>query len=177
MTLADALDRYGQLTAPDTLKIERLLPGPIERVWSYLTESDLRRKWLAAGEMPLTKGAEFTLTWRNDDLTTPAGTRPDGFGPEHSMSSRIIEATPPTRLAFTFGTASEVEIVLTPQGDKVRLSLTHRRIADRAMVLMVGPGWHAHLDVLQARMDGTTTDPFWDMWQRLRSDYQARFPA
>ena len=42
---------YGVLTEPATLRIERLLPGPIERVWAYLTESDLRRKWLAAGEM------------------------------------------------------------------------------------------------------------------------------
>jgi uncharacterized protein YndB with AHSA1/START domain len=177
MTPADTLDSYGKLLAPDTLQIERLLPGPIERVWAYLTESDLRRKWLAAGEMPLTKGAEFQMTWRNDDLTTPSGTRPEGFGAEHSMTSRIIEATPPTRLAFTFGTASVVEIDLAPEGDKVRLTLTHRKIADRGMVLMVGPGWHAHLDVLQARMDGTETAPFWDLWQRLKADYTARIPS
>ena len=42
-------DAYGVLTEPATLKIQRLLPGPIERVWAYLTESDLRRQWLAAG--------------------------------------------------------------------------------------------------------------------------------
>jgi uncharacterized protein YndB with AHSA1/START domain len=36
---------------PATLKIERLLPGPIERVWACLTEIGLRRRWLAAGEM------------------------------------------------------------------------------------------------------------------------------
>ena len=44
-------DAYGVLTEPATLTIQRMLPGPIERVWAYLTESDLRRKWLAAGEM------------------------------------------------------------------------------------------------------------------------------
>lgn len=177
MTPADTLDLYGKLVTPDTLHIERLLPGPIERVWSYLTESDKRRKWLASGDMPLARGAEFTMTWRNDDLTTPSGTRPEGFGAEHSMTSRIIEATPPRRLAFTFGSASEVEIALEPVGDKVRLTLTHRRIADRAMVLMVGPGWHAHLDLLQATLEGTKTDPFWDMWQKLRGEYEARIPS
>ena len=41
-------DAYGVLTEPATLKIQRLLPGPIERVWAYLTESELRRQWLAA---------------------------------------------------------------------------------------------------------------------------------
>ena len=42
---------FGALTEPATLTIERLLPGPIERIWSYLTESDMRSKWLASGSM------------------------------------------------------------------------------------------------------------------------------
>jgi hypothetical protein len=33
---------YGVVTAPDTVHLERLLPGPIERVWSYLTDSEKR---------------------------------------------------------------------------------------------------------------------------------------
>ena len=37
-------DAYGQLIEPATLKIQRLLPGTAERVWAYLTESDLRRQ-------------------------------------------------------------------------------------------------------------------------------------
>ncbi len=49
MTELATLDAYGVLTEPATLTIQRLLPGPIERVWAYLTESDLRRQWLAAG--------------------------------------------------------------------------------------------------------------------------------
>ena len=28
------------LIEPGTVKLERLLPGPVERVWAYLTESD-----------------------------------------------------------------------------------------------------------------------------------------
>ncbi len=56
MTELATLDPYGVLTEPATLTIERLLPGPIERVWAYLTESDLRRQWLAAGEMEMKVG-------------------------------------------------------------------------------------------------------------------------
>jgi hypothetical protein len=48
MTDHAPLDDYGALTAPATLMIQRLLPGPIERVWAYLTESDLRRQWKEA---------------------------------------------------------------------------------------------------------------------------------
>ena len=34
---------YGVLVEPATLRIQRRLPGPIERVWAFLTESDQRR--------------------------------------------------------------------------------------------------------------------------------------
>ena len=50
-------DAYGTLIEPTTLRIQRLLPGPIERIWAYLTDSELRRKWLAAGAMEMKVGA------------------------------------------------------------------------------------------------------------------------
>ena len=68
MTDLATLDEFGALTDPGTLKIQRLLPGPIERVWAYLTESDLRRQWLAAGQMEMKVGAPVELVWRNDEL-------------------------------------------------------------------------------------------------------------
>ena len=39
----------GTSTEPGTVRLERLLPGPIERVWAYLTESAKRATWFAAG--------------------------------------------------------------------------------------------------------------------------------
>ncbi len=53
---ATTIDAYGHLSAPTTLTMQRLLPGPVERVWAWLTESELRAKWLAAGEMPMSAG-------------------------------------------------------------------------------------------------------------------------
>lgn len=47
------MNDYGMIIEPGTLRIQRLLPGPIERVWAYLTESDKRATWLAAGAMKL----------------------------------------------------------------------------------------------------------------------------
>ncbi len=37
---------------PELVRLERLLPGPIERVWEYLTKPHLQKRWLAesAGE-------------------------------------------------------------------------------------------------------------------------------
>ena len=125
------LDAYGVLTEPATLTIQRLLPGPIERVWAYLTESDLRRQWLAAGEMEMKVGAPFELVWRNSELTNPPGKRPEGFGEEHRMESRITELDPPRKLAFTWGKEDgDVSFALEPRGEKVLLTVIHRRLPD-----------------------------------------------
>ena len=170
-----ALDAYGVLTEPATLKIQRLLPGPIERVWAYLTESELRRQWLAAGQMEMKVGAPFEFVWRNDELTNPPGQRPPGFSDEHRMQSRITELDPPRKLVMAWGDSSEVSIELQPKGNQVLLTLIHRRLPDRATLLKVGAGWHMHLDILVAR--ATEPAPFWDGWSRLRTEYDRRLPA
>jgi uncharacterized protein YndB with AHSA1/START domain len=177
MTDLATLGAYGVLTEPATLKIQRLLPGPIERVWAYLTESDLRRQWLAAGRMEMKVGAPVELVWRNDELTDPPGQRPPGFSEEHRMQSRITELDPPHKLAITWGNTGGVSFELEPQGDDVLLTVTHRRVADRAILLKVSAGWHAHLDILVARATGKEPEPFWDRWSRLQKEYNRRMPA
>ncbi len=172
------LDAYGTLTEPATLTIQRLLPGPIERVWSYLTESNLRRQWLASGEMEPKAGSSFELVWRNSELTDPPGEQPEGFGEEHRMQSRIITCDPPRNLAFTWGETGSVSIALEPRGNNVLLTLVHERLRDRGMTVMVGAGWHAHLDILVARVSGKEpAEPFWVGWVKLKQDYEARVGA
>jgi uncharacterized protein YndB with AHSA1/START domain len=177
MTERATLDAYGALTEPATLKIQRLLPGPIERVWAYLTESDLRRQWLAAGEMEMKVGAPVELVWRNDELTNPPGQRPSGFPDEHRMQSRITELDPPRKLAITWGSTGGVSFELEPKGDEVLLTVIHRRVTDRATLLNVSGGWHMHLDVLVARLTGKEPPPFWEGWSRLKKEYERRIPA
>jgi uncharacterized protein YndB with AHSA1/START domain len=177
MTKLGNPDAYGVLTEPATLKIQRVLPGPIERVWAYLTESELRRKWLAAGEMEMKVGAHFELVWRNDELTDPPGERPPGFSAERRMQSRITELDPPRRLAFTWEGSGDVSFELEPKGHEVMLTVIHRRLPDRATLIRVGAGWHAHLDVLVARTTGKEPPPFWDSLSRLREEYDRRLPA
>ena len=175
MTQALAVEAYGEVIEPNTLRIRRLLPGSIDRVWAYLTDSDLRRQWLASGEMELKAGAPFEFVWRNEELEN-AGHRPEGFDEEHRMESRITELDPPRRLGFEFGTSGDVTIDLEERGDRVLLTLTHRRLPDRAMMLKVAAGWHAHLDVLAAKAAGDAPPPFWANWQALVKEYEQRIP-
>lgn len=167
-------DRYGLLTEPATLTIARLLPGPVERVWAYLTDEDLRRQWLAAGAMEERVGAPVELVWRNDELTDPPGTRPDGFGDEHRMLCEVTAIDPPRLLSISWGSTGGVAFMLEERGADVLLTIVHKRIEDRDILLNVSAGWHAHLDVLDARVRETPTAPHWDNWVQLREAYAER---
>ncbi len=168
---------YAAVIAPQTVRLQRRLPGPIERAWAYVADSDLRRQWLAAGDMSGGEGSTFELVWRNDELTDPPGRKPEGFGEEHRMRSTITAFDPPHRVAFTWGDTGVVEIELERAGDDVLLTLAHRGISDHRNLLMVGAGWHMHLDILVARASGTAPAPFWDGWSRLHAEYADRIPA
>lgn len=177
MTITAPEDDFGVMTAPTTLRMQRLLPGPVERVWAYLTERELRRRWFAAGDMAMVVDTPVELVWRNDELTDPPGQRPEGYSPESRMQSRIMELDPPRKLAIAWGDSGIVSFELEAQGDEVLLTLVHRGVPDRARLLAFGPGWHTHLDILAALLNGTRPEPFWDEVSRLRGEYEARIPA
>jgi uncharacterized protein YndB with AHSA1/START domain len=169
---------YGALSEDATITLERLLPGSIDRVWAYLTESDLRKQWLAAGTMEMRVGAPVELVWRNNELMEDPGTPPpEKFSDEHRMECEITDLDPPYRLSISWGSTGGVTFELEPVGDMVRFTLTHRRIPDRSIMLNVSAGWHAHLDVLAARLSGDTPPRFWDHWAELKTEYDRRIPA
>src|SRR5438270_6328441 len=88
---------------PGTVKLERLLPGPIERVWTYITESDKRAKWLAAGEFDLRVGGKIRLEFDNSRLSgekdAPPKFKERGKG---SFGGVITRLEPPRLLVHTW---------------------------------------------------------------------------
>lgn len=171
-----SLNKYGAVTAPLEITIQRKLPGPIERIWDYLTDSDLRRQWLASGIMPETPGDTFELVWRNDELTDQPEKRPEGFPQEQRMTSEIVAFEAPHRLVFSWPPSGKVSIELKPIGSDVLLTLVHSHIYDRRNMTMVGAGWHMHLDILTAKANGRKPEPFWQGWLRLREEYERLIP-
>lgn len=75
MTLLAKVEDYGTISDGSTFTIQRWLPGPVDRIWTCLTDSDHRRKWLAAGDMQLAAGASLELVWRNEALSDPSDPR------------------------------------------------------------------------------------------------------
>ena len=68
--LREDKDGQGAIVADRTVRIERLLPGPIERVWAYLTDSEKRRQWLAAGTMELQPSGRVEHLFRHQELSS-----------------------------------------------------------------------------------------------------------
>lgn len=173
MNLQANADEYGTISEGSTLTIQRWLPGPAERIWTYLTDSEHRRKWLAAGDMDLAPGASVDLVWRNEMLSDPSDPRPAGFPEEQRMTSHVIAVDPMRMLTIAWG-KGDVTFELMTKGDKVLLTLTHRGLDDRAARTMIAAGWHMHLDILLARVAGTDPASFWSGWAQLRNDYEQR---
>lgn len=174
-----ATAEHGVITEAGAIRFERLLPGPIERVWEYLTVPEKRRLWLADGPMDLRPGGEMELTWRNSELARPDEIMPERFARFEgaSMKGRIIRAEPPRLLVHSWDEDAEVIYELAERGDKVLLTLTNRKLPNRAEMVGVSGGWHSHLEMLTARLEGVEPPRFWDLVERVRSEYEERIPA
>jgi hypothetical protein len=89
------------LLDPPAVRFERLLPGPIERVWDYLTQPALQRTWLAASAGEL-------------------------GGVTRCQPHRSIEFS--MRDGSVVSIELEDRGALEPRGAQVMLVLTHRRV-------------------------------------------------
>jgi len=167
----------GRLADATTLVIQRRLPGTPERVWAWLTDSDLRRQWLASGDMPARTGTPFELVWRNDELSASPDERPDGFSAESRGTCEMLEFDPPRRLRYSWAGVGEVCMELAPAGGEVLLTLTHKKLAGERLVLNVCAGWDSHLALLVARAEGTPPPSLWSTWKQRRAEYEALLRA
>ncbi len=105
------MHQYASRIASDAVRLERLLPGPLERVWAFLTESDKRARWLASGEWELRVGGRIEMRFAHDQLQsepTPAEYRDMPM----NVTGTVLRVEPPRLIEFTWletrGVATEV---------------------------------------------------------------------
>lgn len=179
------MEDVGTLVAPGTVRFERVLPGPIERVWAYLTEPEKRARWLAGGPMELRVGGAVDLRFRHADLSPVAAPTPERFAASAngaSLRGTVTACEPPRRLAFTWGDGlerpSEVAFELEAVGDRVRLTITHRLLgAERTVWANVAGGWHTHLGILADVLADRVPPPFFTTFEPVEAAYLERFGA
>lgn len=150
------------ITGRDTLTFVRRLPGPIERVWAYLTDSTLLPTWLSQGTVADRVGGEMRF--------------------EMGAAGRVTACEPPHLLEYTWNeegsgtcgpvTDSLVRWELREEAGGVRLTLTHARLPEKELVSH-GAGWHAFVDRLAAIAEGRDPEPFDESVERLKATYSS----
>lgn len=158
MTMPDTI-------TPSTLRFERLLDAPIDKVWGYLTDPELRARWFMGGPTDLAVGGAVCMTMNHHHLSDNEVPTPERFQPflGNSWEERITRIDPPQLLAFTWegGEAGEVVFELAEEGGQTRLVLTHSGLRGRADAANFGGGWHSHLAALERRLRGKALPDFW----------------
>lgn len=159
------------------LRFERDLAAPVETVWQYLIDPELRARWFMGGPTEPREGGRLGFTFAHDGLSDEADPAPARYAGNQgkAWSETITRIDPPRLLAFTWndGEAGEVTIELAESGDRTRLTLVHAGLRGPADAKNFGGGWGAHLAVLEKRLVGERVPSFW----ALHAEAEARATA
>ncbi len=119
-----------------SVRFDRFIMVPVERVWAALTEPERLADWLAQARIDLRLGGDVELRWATQDYVET------GF---------IVALKPPTLIAWAIpgpdGRHSVVRWDLKQEDPKTmgtRLTLTHTMLPPEHL-LGVSTGWHIHL--------------------------------
>ena len=152
----------GQLSKVPMVRFERLLPGPIARVWDFITDPKRLPDWYGDGTIEPRAGGAVTLMGGH-------------------VRGIVTQWDPPRRLAYTwnvFGPGdatspypeSYLTLELAPRGDDVLLTLTHLPVLER-FEKQNAMGWHTFLDMLGAAIRGEPPEPRASYMQRNAARY------
>ncbi len=143
------MDDRATFESTGLVRLERLLPGPIERVWAHLTDTKLIPAWYGeSGSIEPRAGGAVRLM--------------DGH-----IRGVVTQWRPPHHLAYTWSVFepndpadavsehpdSYLTFTLEPHGAQVRLVLTHTPIPAR-FEKQTAMGWHTMLDLVAHALDG-----------------------
>ncbi|WP_420319120.1 SRPBCC family protein [Ekhidna sp.] len=171
------MEKYGKLIEDHTLQFERILPGPIERVWEYLTDGDKRALWFAGGPMDTVPGGKVEYQFDHNRLSPEKEVIPEKYKDlEGGMTSLadVLTYNEPHLLVIGWE-GGEVTFKLEEQGDDVKLTLTHSNLnRDRDARIGTFAGWHTHLDILTDRLNAIDPKAFWKAHNRMEEEYEKR---
>jgi uncharacterized protein YndB with AHSA1/START domain len=164
-----ALERVGS----DAIRLERMLDAPVEKVWRYLTEAELRQQWFMGGT-DATAAGEFELLMEHENLSDDDVPYPDNYAEfkGKTWNEKVIRFDPPRLLETTFqgGKNGTVTYELLADGDRTRLVLIHAGIVSGTGAQDFGSGWNSHLAVLQERLAGRPVRNFWALHAKSREE-------
>ena len=124
-----------------TVRFEREIEAAIDTVWKAITNEEEIARWLAPCSFSAEVGGMVRIDFGEDEVT-----------------GRVTICEPPHRLEYTWTFTGEPDSTLLfelqAQDGGTRLILEHRMLpAEQAVGY--GAGWHAHLDMLAAEIQGS----------------------
>lgn len=150
-----------------TVILDRDLPGPIDRVWRYITEPDLMETWLGRGEI----GAVGAPVRIEQGEASP-------YQSPFTILGEVLINDPPHVLEYTWQPSEEervsiVRFELREEGDGVRLRIAHSRLLD-SDISLVRAGWLTHTEFMLDKLLGRESEPFMD---RFRQHHNGPIPG
>jgi uncharacterized protein YndB with AHSA1/START domain len=143
------------------VRLERVLPGPIERVWEHLTNTRLLHAWFGDNSSiePRQGGAVRLMDGHIRGVVTQ-------WQPPHRLSHTWnVFAPGDLPDAISAYPESYVMLTLEPRGEEVLLVLTHLPVLER-FEKQNAMGWHTFLDILSDTLEGRKV--------RTRREYMVR---
>lgn len=159
---AHVMSEDGQLKRVGMVEFERVLPGPIERVWEFLTDPKRLPSWFGEG----------TIEPRAGGVVRLMGDHFRGI---------VTQWKPPRRLIYSINVfnPSETESQypesylsqdLALRGNDVVLTLRHVPVLER-FEKQDAMGWHTFLDMLSAGLRDDPIEPRMSYMQRNAARY------
>jgi uncharacterized protein YndB with AHSA1/START domain len=145
-----------------TLRFERRLAHPPERVWRAITEPDDLRAWFPFDvEGERAAGAPLRFVFRE--------------GEAEPFEGRMVAFDAPRALELEWGGGERLRLEVRADGDGSVLLLLNT-FAEPGKAARDAAGWHACLDALAERLDGAPApEAPDDRWARLHAAYRERF--
>lgn len=151
-----------------TLRVERRLDEPPEKVWRALTDRGLLRQWFPCDvEGEWTAGASLRFEFL----------RGEGEGlSEEDMRGQVLAVEEPRLLEFRWGT-DLLKYELTPDGDGCRFRLSHT-FDDPSWGARNAAGWEMCLENLDLLLEGVGFVKFVaKVWKAKYDRYAVEFEA
>ena len=125
-----------------TVRFERHLAAPIDSVWRAITDDSYLADWLAPARIePLLGGTVYI-----------------DFGDDQEVHGVVNVFEPPHTLEYTWTFTGEPDSTLRfdlSSVDGGTLLVLEHRLLPSDQAPGYGAGWHAHLDMLSARVEAT----------------------
>ncbi len=162
-----------------TVEFKRLLPGPIELAWDFLTKPELLKRWFTDVTIDPRVGGRIEVRFAASKSECGAKSVHGvvrEFQPPRVISFSWIQRLPQPDGSQKTADGGEVRFQLTERGDKVLLTLLHSRIPTHELA-GYGGGWHAFLDSLESQISGQGAVEVMEHYRHLHPRYDDKVAA